>query len=140
MAITGLTAQPIYSRYSHANIGSVLLKILNGLNPHFIAGPPDEVQNTFWRIVNFASYVTSFVLFAAYSASLTSVLALQHRYMPVRDLQGRVCDGSYKLGVLQNTVFINTLAVGYKTAVTALLFFSLLGVMGQAGKSINGVN
>ena len=49
-------------------------------------------------------------------------------------------DGSYRLGVLQNTVFINKLAVGYKTAVTTLLLFSLLGVMGQAGKSINGVN
>jgi len=51
-----------------------------------------------------------------------------------------VYDGSYKLGVLQNTVFISTLPVRYKTAVTALLFFSLLGVMGQAGKRISGIN
>jgi hypothetical protein len=60
--------------------------------------------------------------------------------MPFRDLQGRVYDGFFKLDVLKNTVFINKLAVCYKTAVTTLLLFCLLGVMGQAGKSKSGVN
>ena len=49
----------------------------------------------------------TFVSFVAYSESVTSSLALQLRVMPFRDPQGLLYDGSYKLGVLQNTVFIN---------------------------------
>ena len=66
------------------------------------------------------------LLFAADSASLTSILALQHRYMPFRDLQGRVYDGSYKLGVFQSTVFISTLAVRSKNSSDhiVILFFA----------------
>jgi len=107
MEINRFTAQRIYKRSSHANNGSVPLKILHRLNPLFVAGPPDEVKKTSGRIVTFTLHVMSFVLFAAYSASLTSSLAVQLRDMPFRDLQGLLYDGSYKLGVLQNTVFIN---------------------------------
>ena len=42
------------------------------------------------------------VLMAAYSAFLVSSLAVQHRNLPFRDLQGLLHDGSYRLGVLRN--------------------------------------
>jgi len=58
--------------------------------------------------------VTSFVSFAAHSASLTSSLDLQDRERPFTDIQGLVYDGSYKLGVLHNIVFINIFDVRYK--------------------------
>jgi len=60
--------------------------------------------------------VTPFVLFAAHAASLTSSLALQHRDMSFTDIQGLVYDGSYKLGVLHNIVFINIIDVRYKNS------------------------
>jgi len=43
-------------------------------------------------------------------------LALQHRDMPFTDTQGLVYDGSYKLGVLHNIVFINIFDVRYKNS------------------------
>jgi hypothetical protein len=46
--------------------------------------------------------------------------------MSFRDLQGLVYGGSYKLGVLQNIVFINTLDVRYKNSSDhiVILFFA----------------
>jgi len=67
-------------------------------------------------MVAFTSYVTQFVLFAAYLAFLPSSLALQHRDMPFRNIQVLVYDGSYKLGVLHNIVFINICDVRYKNS------------------------
>jgi hypothetical protein len=51
--------------------------------------------------------MTSLVLLAAYSAFLISSLAVQPRALPFRDLQGLVNDGSYKLGVVDNTAVLN---------------------------------
>jgi hypothetical protein len=47
--------------------------------------------------------MTSLVLMAAYSAYLISSLAVQHRDLPFRDLQGLLHDGSYKLVVMRNS-------------------------------------
>jgi hypothetical protein len=47
------------------------------------------------------------VIFAGYSASLISNLAVQPRVLPFRDLQGLLSDGSYRLGVLQNAAATN---------------------------------
>ena len=44
---------------------------------------------------------------AAYSAFLISSLAVQHRDLTFRDLQGLLHDGSYKLGVLRNSSTFN---------------------------------
>jgi hypothetical protein len=60
------------------------------------------MKNTSARMVMLTSYMTSLVLMAAYSAFLISSLAVQHRNLPFRDLQGLLHDGSYKLGVMQN--------------------------------------
>jgi len=49
----------------------------------------------------------SLVLLAAYSASLISSLAVDHRHLPFTDLQGLLHDGSYKLGVVENTSNFN---------------------------------
>jgi hypothetical protein len=49
----------------------------------------------------------SVVLMAAYSAFLISSLAVQHRTLPFRDVQGLMDDGSYRLGVLRNGYFFN---------------------------------
>jgi len=67
-----------------------------------VTGQPVVMKNTSSRIVMFASYMTSLVLMAAYSAFLISSLAVQHRNLPFRELQGLLHDGSYRLGVMQN--------------------------------------
>jgi len=72
-----------------------------------IAGQRDEISNISGRIVILTAYLTSLVLLAAYSAFLISSLAVQPRNLPFRDLQGLVYDGSYKLGVVDNTSTIN---------------------------------
>jgi ABC-type uncharacterized transport system permease subunit len=51
--------------------------------------------------------MTSLVLLAGYSASLISSLAVEGRYLPFRDLQGLLRDGSYKLGAVGNTSTFN---------------------------------
>ena len=81
--------------------------MFNELISPCIAGQRDEVNNTSGRIVVFTAYMTSLVLLAAYSAFLISSLAVQPRDLPFRDLQGLVYDGSYKLGVVDNTSTIN---------------------------------
>jgi hypothetical protein len=58
-------------------------------------------------MVILTSYITSLVLLAGYSASLTSSLAVERRELPFRDLQGLLHDGSYKLGVVKNTATFN---------------------------------
>jgi hypothetical protein len=73
----------------------------------FIAGQPDGVKNTSRRIVLVTSYMTSLVLLAAYSASLISSLAVQPRNLPFRDLQELLYDGSYRLGVLEDSSIFN---------------------------------
>ena len=62
----------------------------------------------------FISYVTSLVLMAAFSASLISSLAVQPRHLPIRDLKGLMNDGSYRLGVLQNSSVINIFDVSLR--------------------------
>jgi hypothetical protein len=47
------------------------------------------------------------VLMAAYSAFLISSLAVQHRDLPFRDLQGLLDDGSYKLGAMKTSYLYN---------------------------------
>jgi hypothetical protein len=51
--------------------------------------------------------MTSLVILAGYSASLISSLAVERRNLPFRDLQGLLYDGSYKLGVLGNSSYID---------------------------------
>jgi hypothetical protein len=53
----------------------------------------------------------SYVLLAAYSAFLTSTLAVQLQDVPFRNLQGLLNDGSYKLGVLENSFVFNVFDV-----------------------------
>jgi hypothetical protein len=52
------------------------------------------------------------VLLAAYSAFLISSLAVQHRNLPFRDLQGLLRDGSYRLGVEKDNYIHNMFYVG----------------------------
>jgi hypothetical protein len=55
--------------------------------------------------------MTSLVLLAGYSAFLISSLAVDLRNLPFRDLQGLLLDGSYKLGVVDNTSIIDIFRV-----------------------------
>jgi hypothetical protein len=75
------------------------------------AAQRDILKNLSGRIVIFTSYMTSLVILAGYSASLISSLAVERRYLPFRDLQGLLFDGSYKLGVLDNTFTIDIFKV-----------------------------
>ncbi|PNF32646.1 hypothetical protein B7P43_G15054 [Cryptotermes secundus] len=70
-------------------------------------GQREAVNRTAGRIVTLTAYVMSLVIFVGYSASLISSLAVQPRNLPFRDLQGLLYDGSYSLGVLQNSSFLN---------------------------------
>jgi hypothetical protein len=56
-------------------------------------------------------YVTSMVLMAAYSAFLTSSLAVQRRHLPFRDLEGLLDDGSYRLGLQRDGSYFNIFSV-----------------------------
>jgi len=85
--------------------------VINEMISPCIAGQRDEVNNTSGRNVILTSYMTSLVLLAAYSAFLISSLAVEPRDLPFRDLQGLVQEGSYKLGVVDNTSTINILDV-----------------------------
>ena len=84
---------------------------INKLNSSCVAGQPDEVKNTSGRIVLLTSHMTSLVLLAAYSASLISSLAVEPRNLPFRDLQGLLHDGSYSLGVLEDSSIFNVFHV-----------------------------
>jgi hypothetical protein len=81
--------------------------MLNKLISLYVTGQPDEVKSTSGRIVNLTLCLTSLVILAAYSAFLISSLAVQHRNLPFRDLQGLLHDGSYRLGVLKDTNIYN---------------------------------
>ena len=83
------------------------LTALNKLNCLCVTGQPNEVKSTSSRIINLTSYMTSLVVLAAYSAFLTSSLAVQRRHFPFRDLQGLFNDGSYRLGVMSNSSQFN---------------------------------
>jgi len=80
---------------------------LNSLIYLFVIGKPDVFKSTSGKIVIFTSYVTSFVIMAAYSAFLISSLAVQYEGLPFKDLQGLIRDGSYRLGVLRNGFAFN---------------------------------
>jgi hypothetical protein len=69
--------------------------------------------------------MTSLVLLAAHSAFPISNLAVQHRNLSFSDLQGRLDDGSYRLGVLRNSYY------------SILVGRSWLAVRGQAAKGEN---
>jgi hypothetical protein len=85
----------------------MLLTVLKTLICSCVTGQPVVFRRTSGRIVILASYMTSRVLMAAYSAFLISSLAVQHQHLPFRDLQGLLYDGSYRLGVLRNSYYFN---------------------------------
>jgi hypothetical protein len=81
--------------------------IINKLISLCVTGQEGEVKSTSGRIVNMTLCLTSLVLLAAYSAFLISSLAVQHRNLPFRDLQGLLHDGSYRLGVEKDNYIYN---------------------------------
>ncbi|XP_021924652.1 probable glutamate receptor [Zootermopsis nevadensis] len=70
-------------------------------------GQPDSAVCTAVRAVELTSYMTSLVLFAGYSAYLVSSQTVQHTVLPFRSLQGLLEDGSYGLGLAQNSSHLN---------------------------------
>jgi len=88
-----------------------VLAMLNKLICLCVTGQPDTVKIASGRIVNLTSYMTSLVLLTAYSAFLISSLAVQHRNLPFRDLQGLLDDGSYRLGFEKDTYIHNMIYV-----------------------------
>ena len=85
--------------------------MLNKLISLYVTGQPDEVKSTSGRIVNLTLCLTSLVLLAAYSAFLISSLAVQHRDLPFRDLQGLLHEGSYRLGIEKDNYLHNMFEV-----------------------------
>ena len=98
-----------------------------------VTGQPDEVKSTSGRIVIFTTYMTSLIVMAAYSAFLTSSLAVQHTDLPFRDFQGLLNDGSYRLGVIPSTSQFNKLNVwGSEVFLDQITWWLLVGVGWQA--------
>jgi hypothetical protein len=85
--------------------------MLNNLICLFVTGQPDDVRGTSGKIIILTTYMTSLVLLAAYSAFLTSSLAVQRRELPFRDFQGLLDDGSYRMGVMSNSSHLNNFNV-----------------------------
>jgi hypothetical protein len=81
--------------------------MLNNLICLCVTGQPEEVKTTSGRIVTLTLHITSLVVLAAYSAFLTSSLAVQHQHLPFRDLQGLLDDGSYRMVVEPNNSEFN---------------------------------
>jgi hypothetical protein len=69
---------------------------------------------------------------AAYSAFLISILAVQQRNLPFRDLQGLLYDRSYRLGVLRNGSNINIFEVCGRKYV--------IGLLGRSWFRVNGTS
>jgi hypothetical protein len=112
--------------------------VLNNTIYICVTGQPVVFKNASSRIVIFASYITSLVLMAAYSAFLISSLAVQDRNLPFRDLQELLRDGSYRLGVLQNGSDFNMFNVW---GVNYLWPNYLVGVgLGWGDKLVGGKN
>ena len=111
--------------------------MLNNLICLCVTGQPDEIKTTSGRIAILTSYMMLLVLMAAYSAFLTSSLAVQHHDLPFRDLQGLLYDGSYRLGVLRNSSYFNQFNVCKKKIfLTRLLGSCWLGVKRRVGKEV----
>ncbi|XP_021933555.1 probable glutamate receptor [Zootermopsis nevadensis] len=55
------------------------------------------------RLVYLTAYLIAVILLSAYSAALVSFLTKKSVAMPFKDLQGLLKDGSYKLGVMENS-------------------------------------
>jgi hypothetical protein len=111
-----------HENITHENIFTVFLNRrhfrFNKSAPPCAAGQHGGLNSALGRIVTLTSYITSLVLLAGYSASLISSLAVQPRYLPFRDLQGLLYDGSYKLGVLQNSSTLNIFDVRLRKLTT----------------------
>jgi hypothetical protein len=90
----------------------------NKTAPQCAAGQHFHLKSASGRIVLLTSYMSSLVLLAGYSASLISSLAVQPRHLPFRDLQGLLYDGSYRLGVLQNSFALNIFDVRLRKLTT----------------------
>jgi hypothetical protein len=59
------------------------------------------------RLVYLTAYLTSVVLFAAYSATFISFLTVQHNSLPFETFEEILQDGTYKLGILQRSVDVS---------------------------------
>ena len=91
-------------------------------------------------IVAFTSYVTAFLIFAAHSAFLTSAWPCSTEIClsgTFRDLCMTVPTSWVSCTILSLSIYLMYVT---KTAVTTLLFLSLLAVMGQVRKSISDIN
>ena len=85
--------------------------VLRNLNPLFAAGQAVGLKTASVRMIILTSYIMSLVILAGYSASLISSLAVERRHPPFRDLQGLLYDGSYKLGVVDKTSYMDIFKV-----------------------------
>ena len=77
------------------------------------------------RIAYFTIYVSALVVYAAYSASLTSFLTVTSASLPFSTLEGFSEDGSYKLIVYQNSSDWDLLSVSYLCLVIHLIHIQL---------------
>jgi hypothetical protein len=109
--LNGLAMYKTFNCSSRPITGTLPLTVFNNWIRACVTGQPYEVKSTSGRIVILTSRMTSLVFLVAYSAFLISSLAVQHRDLPFRDLQGLLDDGSYKLGVLRSGSIFNIFSV-----------------------------
>jgi len=59
------------------------------------------------RLVCLSAYLTAVVLLAAYSATFISFLAVRRSSLPFTTFDGMLHDGTYRLGIMDNSVELN---------------------------------
>ena len=77
----------------------------------FVIGATEDPENTATRIAFLTTFVGGLLLYASYSASLTSFLAIVQVAYPFVDLSSLYYQSDYKIGCIGGTAMDNYFAV-----------------------------
>ncbi len=76
-------------------------------------GTPEEPKKTSGRVIFFMVYLTSLILFSAYSAALTSHLAIPVQKHPFTDAETLLYDSRYNILTIRDTIYSDAFKVHY---------------------------
>ena len=97
-------------------------------NVFLFIGATEDPENTATRIAFLTTFVGGLLLYASYSASLTSFLAIVQVAYPFVDLSSLYYQSDYKIGSIGGTAMDNYFSVvGYECNISYLqLLFSVI--------------
>jgi hypothetical protein len=85
---------------------------------YFFTGHDFTPKSSSCRLVYLTAYLTAVILLSAYSAALISFLTKKSIALPFRNLQGLLKDGTYKLGVRENSAEYRMFEVRNRSVIT----------------------